>query len=104
MTWLGGKSSSELSHALPRYHIVKRKIPCSSIHAYSLIRSLRGTFDGAKESFVDGLRCDWPNGWLSLRASSTEPVIRMITEWDTMEKAEDMALEVTARIERMIAQ
>lgn len=101
---LNEKTSAELSHALPRYHIVKRKIPCSSIHAYSLIRSLHGSFEGANESFVDGLRCDWPNGWLSLRASSTEPVIRMITEWDSVEKAEDMALEVTARLERMIAQ
>jgi phosphomannomutase len=100
----GGTSSSELALALPRYHIVKRKIPCSSIHAYSLIRNLRGTFAGAKETYIDGLRCDWPGGWLSLRASSTEPVIRMITEWKNHDKAEDMALEVTVRLERMIAQ
>ncbi len=99
----GGVTSSQLAAALPRYHIVKRKLPCSSIHAYSLIRSLRGTFAGARESYVDGLRCDWSDGWLSLRASSTEPVIRMITEWKSLEKAEDMALEVTARLERMIA-
>ncbi len=94
-------SSADLVSALPRRHIVKRSIPCPSYKAYSLLRSLRDHFVDAEVTEEDGFRFDWPDGWVHLRASITEPIVRMIVEWDTKEKAEDRASMVRGHLERM---
>ena len=97
-----GESSSQLASRLPRYNIIKRAVPCSSSHAYSVLRSLRGSlFPDAAFSDEDGLRFDWPDGWVHLRASMTEPIVRMIVEWKTHEKAEEYAAKVSSVIERV---
>jgi len=95
-------SSSTLASRLPRYHIVKRAIPCQSAHAYTLLRSLHGKFPEARCNEEDGLRFDWKEGWVHLRASMTEPIIRMIVEWETHEGADDKALQVRSLLERLV--
>lgn len=94
--------SAELAAALPRYHIVKKAIPSTSSHAYTLLRRMRDLFPDAALSEEDGCRFDWPDGWVHLRASMTEPIVRMIVEWTTREAAEDMAARVRAALERRV--
>lgn len=94
-------TSDELARRLPRYHIVKRALPTSSSHAYSILRSIPDYFPDAAVSEEDGFRFDWPDGWVHLRASMTEPIIRMIVEWNTREGAEDRALQVRGLLERL---
>jgi phosphomannomutase len=98
-----GHSSADLAEHLPRYHIIKRSIACPSAHAYTLLRNVRGQFGDAERSEEDGFRFDWPDGWVHLRASMTEPIIRMIVEWKTREEAEDKALYVRGMLERLVA-
>lgn len=99
-----GESSSQIAARLPRYYIIKRAVPCSSSHAYSILRSLRGRlFPDAEFSEEDGLRFDWEDGWVHLRASMTEPIVRMIVEWKGREKAEEHAAKVYSIIERVVA-
>ena len=99
-----GESSSQIAARLPRYYIIKRAVPCSSSHAYSILRSLRGRlFPDAEFSEEDGLRFDWEDGWVHLRASMTEPIVRMIVEWKGREKAEEYAAKVYSIIERVVA-
>ena len=95
------KTLSELVAELPRYHIVKRTIKCSSMSAYNRIRSLKKSFSDAKICEIDGLRLDWNDGWVSLRASSTEPVIRLISESKNKETAEDRAFKFSALLENL---
>lgn len=97
------KTSSQLAAELPRYHIIKTSMPCPSSHAYNLIRSIRGKFPDAKLSEEDGLRFDWPDGWVHLRASRTEPVIRLIAEWKDRETAERKVIEFRSLIERIFS-
>ena len=40
-------------------------------------------FAGAKADRLDGLRLDWPEGWLLVRPSNTEPIVRAIAEADS---------------------
>ncbi len=94
-------SSAALAEALPRHHIVKRSIRTSSSHAFTMIHGLRDHFSGAEVTEEDGLRFDWRDGWVHLRASMTEPIVRMIVEWNSREKAEDMALQVRGLLERL---
>ena len=96
-------SSHDLATALPRFHIVKRKVACPSSHAYTLLRSLKDHFPEAEHSEIDGFRFDWEGGWVHLRAAMTEPVIRMITEWRTKEEAEEKAVQMRGLIERLVA-
>lgn len=99
----GGGSLSKLANHLPRYHIAKKKIPCRTAKAYGALRSVCKAFDNATITENDGLRLDWPDGWLHLRLSSTEPVIRLISEWPTPGKAEEMAFRARGFIEREVA-
>ena len=93
-------TSAELAANLPRHTIVKKKIRTSSSHAYTLLHAMRDHFPDAQVNDADGLRFDWPDGWVHLRASSTEPIIRMIVEWKTREQAEEKALQVRGLLER----
>ncbi|QSH40995.1 hypothetical protein P0136_10340 [Lentisphaerota bacterium ZTH] len=94
---------SELVDELPRYHIVKKTINCSSAHAFTIIRSLREHFKDADVSEEDGLRFDWPDGWISIRTSTTDQVIRLISEWKNKNMAEDKAMHIRGIIERLTA-
>lgn len=96
-----GAASADLAAALPRHHIVKRAIRTSSSHAYTMLHRLRGQFPEAQVNDEDGLRFDWPEGWIHLRASMTEPIVRMMVEWNSMEQAEDRALQVRGLLERL---
>ena len=98
-----GASSSELAAALPRFHIVKKKVYCPSSHAYTLLRTLKEHFPDAEHSEVDGFRFDWKDGWIHLRAAMTEPIIRMIVEWRSKEDAEERAADIRGLIERLVA-
>jgi len=95
-------TSAELAAALPRYHLVKRAIRTSSSHVYTLLRSMREHFCDAEVHEKDGFRFDWPEGWVHLRVSNTEPIIRMIVEWASKEGAEDRALHVRGLLERLV--
>ncbi len=95
------KTLAELVAELPRYHIVKKIVDCSSMHAYNRIRILKNYFNDAKICEIDGLRLDWDDGWVSLRASSTEQVIRLISESKDKELSEDRALKILALLENL---
>ena len=97
-------SLAELAARLPRYHIIKRKVQCPSAHGYNILRGMKKIFPDAEMSEEDGFRFDWPGGWVHLRASATEPVVRMIVEWKTPEGAEDLASHVMAYLERISVQ
>jgi len=96
------KTLSELVAELPRYHIVKKTINSSSMNAYNRIRMLKTHFKDAKISEIDGLRLDWEDGWVSLRASTTEQFIRLISESKNKELAEDRSLKINALLENLV--
>lgn len=95
-------TSAELAANLPRYHLVKKSIRTSSSRAYTLLHAMRRHFPDAVINDEDGLRFDWPEGWIHLRASTTEPIIRMIVEWTGKEQAEEKALQVRGLLERLV--
>ncbi|MDD3886519.1 MAG: hypothetical protein PHI35_06590 [Victivallaceae bacterium] len=86
---------------LPRYQMVKQTIPCDSPLAYRLLRDLRSELgDDAEISDLDGLRFDWEDGFLSLRLSKTESILRLISESRRIESAEERALRARTVWER----
>ncbi len=97
------KTLQELVQELPEYHIMKRKVNCPAGNGYRLLRGAGAFFPDAKVTEYDGFRFDWQDGWVNLRASKTEPVLRMTVEHRCREKAEDLATQVRGMLERLVA-
>lgn len=88
---------------LKRYSIVKMTFPSRTSHGYALLRRLKGRMNRGKTSEVDGLRFDWPDGFLSLRLAETESVIRLISESGNAEVARDRAWQARLMLENQVA-
>lgn len=77
-----GERVSGLVAGAPRYHIVKAKAPRGADLAPAYL-ALRKRFADATVDDRDGLRLSWPDRWVHLRPSGTEPIIRFIAEAPT---------------------
>jgi phosphomannomutase len=73
------RSVSELVASAPRYAIVKAKVPRGP-RLEPVYAELRRRFADAAVDTQDGLRLTWPDRWLHVRPSGTEPIIRLIAE------------------------
>ncbi len=82
-----GATVSELVAAAPRYEIVKAKGPRGPALA-PLYAALRERFPDAEPDTRDGLRLAWPDRWLHVRPSGTEPIVRLIAEAPSRPEAE----------------
>jgi phosphomannomutase len=82
-----GAAVSELVAAAPRYVIVKAKGPRGPALA-PLYAALRERFPDADPDERDGLRLAWPDRWLHVRPSGTEPIVRLIAEAPSRPEAE----------------
>jgi phosphomannomutase len=82
-----------LADELPRYEIFKTKIPVSADRVPAAMVTLERRFADARPDRLDGLRLDWPDRWLLVRASNTEPIVRAIAEAPTAAAAEQLCAE-----------
>ncbi|MGE0556468.1 MAG: phosphoglucosamine mutase [Gemmatimonadales bacterium] len=74
-----GLKPSEVVGRAPRYRIVKAKSPRGK-DLEPVYRALRERFTDAQADDADGLRLAWPDRWVHVRPSGTEPIIRFIAE------------------------
>jgi len=81
------KTIAELAAELPAYSIVKRKIPLAFDRVPAAIAALEKEYAQFPRDRQDGLRIDFPNAWLLVRASNTEPIVRAIAEAQTESEA-----------------
>jgi phosphomannomutase len=56
----------------------------------AVYRALRGAFPEASPDTQDGLRLSWPDRWVHVRPSGTEPIVRVIAEAPTRELAQEL--------------
>jgi phosphomannomutase len=82
-----GKKISELVAGIPSYEICKTTIPVERDVIPALLDKLEANFPDATPSRLDGLRLDWPDKWMLVRPSNTEPIVRAVAEAKTMEDA-----------------
>jgi phosphomannomutase len=74
---------SSLIAERPRYVIVKDKLDRPDAPLDAVYDALRAAFPDATADTQDGLRLDWPDRWVHLRPSGTEPIVRVIAEGPT---------------------
>jgi phosphomannomutase len=75
-----GKTVSQLVSEIGGYYMSKEKFVADKLQAQQILNSAKETFGDAKLDTTDGCRFDFDDGWLHLRASNTEPVMRLIVE------------------------
>ncbi len=85
-----GEKISTLVSNLPKYYMLKKKINGSMVHGslfmeqitdnYEPITKLLSKLPNGKINYEDGMRLDFGDGWLHIRKSNTEPVVRIICE------------------------
>jgi len=97
LTYLAGKKMkmTELRATYPAYFISKNKIALKSeIPVQKLFDRVREAYSEFPILDIDGLKIDFPDGWVQLRTSNTEPVMRIYAESTTLEKANAYAEKV----------
>jgi len=75
-----GVSLSELRSRMPAYHIVKMKTGIGENDPDALLGQMARRYSGARVSTVDGVKVDLDEGWVHMRKSNTEPIIRVYAE------------------------
>jgi len=94
-----GKTCSDLRKRYPTYEMVKNKIALDSeTDIDEVLRKLEERYAGERTNRVDGLKIDFENGWIHLRKSNTEPIIRIYAEAETKAEAESMIGELIRTI------
>ncbi len=90
---------SELRKTYPDYYISKNKIELrQGTDVQKLFDKVKTTFSDFPVLDIDGVKVDFPEGWVQLRASNTEPILRIYAESTSMQKAEEFAEKVRAVI------
>lgn len=89
-----GLSVAALADQLPQYGIVKTKIPLDPSKVSEVLDQLERRFSEARVDRQDGLRLDWPDRWLLIRPSNTEPFCRIVAEARTEAEASQLVQQV----------
>ncbi|MBR7035319.1 MAG: phosphoglucosamine mutase [Bacteroidales bacterium] len=96
-----GKKCSELRKTYPEYVISKNKIqltPDTNVDA--ILANIAETYKNEKVNTIDGVKIDFAQGWVHLRKSNTEPIIRIYAESSTMDAANALAQEIMNKIQK----
>lgn len=93
---------SAWADSLPQYTIVKNKLECPRERVGVACAALRSEFTDATAQEGDGLRLDWPDRWVQVRASNTEPIIRVIAEAPTGDTARGLCARAVAVVQQAV--
>lgn len=90
---------SELKKRYPSYSIVKNKIELTpDIDIEALLEKVKERYKNEKITDIDGVKIDFEDGWVHLRKSNTEPIIRIYSEAATPEKANELAERIKKEV------
>jgi len=84
----------DLRRLYPSYAIVKQRVPCRPRDAASFLRLVRHLHRNDELDVSDGIMVRWPDRWLHVRGSETEPVLRIIAEAPTEPEAQALVRRV----------
>jgi phosphomannomutase len=87
-----GESISELAASLPRFTMIKHNVAVEPNRIHSLLQRVMDELERENISYdqTDGIKIMWPDGWVHLRVSNTESLIRIISEAESAERATEL--------------
>ena len=100
-----GLSCSELRKSYPDYYISKNKLEYSpKTDVDKVIARVKKIYQNQQLNDIDGLKIDFERGWVHLRKSNTEPIIRIYAESDSIEKANFLAEKIIKEITLLVSE
>lgn len=97
------KSCSEIKSQFPQYYISKNKIELQpDMNIPFILNGIAEKYNQYQVTTIDGVKIDFPDNWVHLRASNTEPIIRIYAEADTMAMADNLAKKLMGDIAELI--
>ncbi|MDQ3804583.1 MAG: phosphoglucosamine mutase [Acidobacteriota bacterium] len=89
---LTGETVSELAAGLPRFQMLKHNLPVEPDRIHSHVQRLHEELESEKLDYdqTDGIKVTWPDGWVHVRVSNTESMIRLIAEAETAPRAHEL--------------
>ena len=102
LTWLTerGLTMTQLRATYPSYFASKNKIQLTpAIDVDKVLREVKERYSNENVNDIDGVKIDFPENWVHLRKSNTEPIIRVYTEAKSMDEADALAKRFIAEIE-----
>ena len=66
-----------------------------------MLREVNTRYAGENVNDIDGVKIDFPENWVHLRKSNTEPIIRVYTEAKSMDEADALAQRFIAEIKEI---
>ena len=100
-----GLKVSEWKQRLPEYQISKNRIdltPDTDVDA--ILDSIKTLYKDEHIDTRDGVKIDFEEGWVHLRKSNTEPIIRVYSEAATMLRADQLAGQIIDRVHALMQQ
>lgn len=99
-----GKKMTELKATYPAYAIAKNKIQLTpEIDVDAILNEIKRVYASERITDIDGVKIDFKNGWVHLRKSNTEPIIRIYSEAPTMAEADAMADDIKRLVDKITA-
>lgn len=97
-----GCKASELRASFPEYYIAKNRIDLTpSTDVDAILERVKTMFKHEQVNDIDGVKIDFPDKWVHLRKSNTEPIIRVYSEASTMAAADDLGKKLMEVIYEM---
>lgn len=97
LAW-SGKKLSELRKELPDYYMIKHKVKASFREARMILNKLGQKFKDGQTQLMDGLRIEYPDFWIHVRPSNTEPVVRIQVEGKSEKSVQKVLAEILEEI------
>lgn len=90
-----GCKVSELRATFPDYYIAKNRIDLTpSTDVDAILEKVKQMYSNEQVNDVDGVKIDFPDKWVHLRKSNTEPIIRVYSEASTMDEADALGKKI----------
>jgi phosphomannomutase len=98
-----GMNCSELRKTYPDYFISKNKIELTpDIDVNGILEKMKMKYQHEQVTDIDGVKIDFPDRWVHLRKSNTEPIIRIYAEAPSMTEADNLAQQIIQDIRGLI--
>ena len=96
-------SAKTLRNSFPSYFMSKNKIQLTNdVDIDSIFSQIESIYDKYKITLIDGLKIDFADGWIHLRKSNTEPVIRVYAESTSANQANEFANNMINKIKSLV--
>jgi len=90
-----GMKTSELRATYPAYYMAKQKMELTpETNVDAILHRMATKFRDLEVNTLDGVKIDWPEKWVHLRKSNTEPIIRIYAEASSPKLARDLAQQI----------